>query len=404
MPTISFITPLDQPLGSKRLLEELKQCLADPDFNKFGFSVAFAKTGPLLRLAPLLNTWRTAKKDVHAIIGVDHKGTSVQALEFALGNFNEVYVTKYPRRTFHPKIYWFAGPAKGCIFVGSNNLTVGGTETNFESCIRLDYHLPPEKPGFDGALAGWQSLLPAYCPATFKLSKETLETLQTDGLLADENAKPSENDEEETPSVASRVVRGSNPASWLKVKPASAIPKAVMAAAPARAPKTTIPSTIKKAGGIPTSGFAIQIKPHHNGEIFLSVTAALQNPRFFGWPFKGTSIPKKGGNKGYPQRTPDPIVNITVCGAKQDPLLTLSNYNLNTVYYKRNSEIRITASPLVDVVPEYSVMVMSQSTQPRIDYEIIIHTPDSPEYEHWVNACNQTMPSGGKASRKYGWF
>jgi len=404
MPTISFITPLDQLLGSKRLLEELKQCLNDPDFNKFGFSVAFAKTGPLLRLAPILNTWKAAKKDVHAIIGIDHKGTSVQALEFALGNFNEVYVTKYPRRTFHPKIYWFAGSTKGCIFIGSNNLTVGGTETNFESCIRLDYNLPAEKPGFDEALAGWQSLLPAHCPATFKLSKETLETLQADGLLADETAKPSENDEEETPPVASRVARGSDPALRLKVKPASAIPKAVMAAAPAKAPRTTNPSVAKKAGGVPATGFAIQIKPHHNGEIFLSVTAALQNPRFFGWPFEGTSIPKKGGNKGYPQRAPDPVVNITVYGAKQDPLLTLSNYNLNTVYYERNSEIRITASPLVGVVPEYSVMIMSQSTQTGVDYEIIIHTPDSPEYEQWVNACNQTMPSGGKAPRKYGWF
>mgnify|MGYP001557805815 FL=1 len=404
MPTVSFINPVDQPTGNKRLLEELKRCLGDPDFKTFGFSVAFAKTGPLLRLAPILGTWKAAKKDVFAIMGIDHKGTSVQALEFALDNFNEVYVTKYPWRTFHPKIYWFTGSKKGCIFVGSNNLTVGGTETNFESCIRLDYDLSIEQTGFDQALEGWVSLLPANCPATFRLSKEILDTLNADGKLADENAKPSEDDEAETPPVASRVAREKDPALRLAVKPASAIPKTVMAAAPAKSLKETAPKAAKKTGGVSVSGFAIQIKPHHNGEIFLSVTAALQNPDFFGWPFRGVSTPKKGDNKGYPQRTPDPVVNITVYGSKSDPLLTLSNYKLNTVYYKKKTEIRITASPLVDVVPEYSVMIMTKSTQPGIDYEIIVHTPDSHEYGQWVSACNQTMPSGGRTPRKYGWF
>ena len=170
MPTVSFINPLDQPLGNKRLLEELRQCLNDPNFDTFGLSVAFVKTGPLLRLAPTLDTWKASKKRVLAIMGIDLKGTSVQALEFSLNRFDEIYVTKYSARTFHPKIYWFSGPQKGCIFIGSNNLTVGGTETNFECCVRLDYDLQTEKNSFDQALLAWKSLLPATCPATFPLN------------------------------------------------------------------------------------------------------------------------------------------------------------------------------------------------------------------------------------------
>jgi hypothetical protein len=155
---------------------------------------------------------------------------------------------------------------------------------------------------------------------------------------------------------------------------------------------------------VPVTGLAMQIKPHHNGEIFLSRTAAQQNPAFFGMPFTGQTIPKKGQNSGYPQRTPDPIVNIVVYGKKNRVLYTTQKYALNTVFYTAKSEIRVTASPLVAHVPEYSMMTMIPSDENGVDYDIQIFTPDSPDYATWVAVCNQTMPSGGKVPRKFGWF
>ena len=155
---------------------------------------------------------------------------------------------------------------------------------------------------------------------------------------------------------------------------------------------------------MPVRGFAIQIKPHRNGEIFLSYTAVRQNPDFFGWPFSGRTTPKISNNLSYPQRIPDPVANIEVRGAEPSPILALSKYSLNTVDYEKRREIRITASQLVDVVPEYSVMIMEESAEPGISYEITIHTPDSPDYELWGEACNIPMPSGGRKPRKYGWF
>ena len=151
-------------------------------------------------------------------------------------------------------------------------------------------------------------------------------------------------------------------------------------------------------------GFAIQVKPHRNGEIFLSRTAVLQNPAFFGWPFTGKTTPKIPGNPAYPQIDPDPIVNLAVFGAAPTAVLTLNSFALNTVYYEKKSEIRITISPLVKVVPEYSIMTFELSDSPDTTYEITVHTPDSPEYAAWVVACNQTMPGGGKKPRKFGWF
>ena len=149
---------------------------------------------------------------------------------------------------------------------------------------------------------------------------------------------------------------------------------------------------------------AIQIKPHRNGEIFLSVRAIKQHPEFFGWPFTGRTTPKKAGNPSYPQRVPDPIANIAVYGASPVPTLTLNRYALNTVYYERNREIRVTAAPLVPVVPDYSIMILERSDIDGVDYEITIHRPDSPDHGTWLAGCEQLMPSGGRLPRRFGWF
>ncbi|ECI2867623.1 restriction endonuclease, partial [Salmonella enterica subsp. enterica] len=50
MAQVSFITPLDQPSGSKRLLDILRTGLKDPRFTQLRIVTAYAKSGPLLRL------------------------------------------------------------------------------------------------------------------------------------------------------------------------------------------------------------------------------------------------------------------------------------------------------------------------------------------------------------------
>jgi HKD family nuclease len=401
MAKLTFINPLDQPTGRRRLLGDLKLSIEEANFSDFRMIIAYAKVGPLLRLQSMIEARKASGLRLEAIFGVDQQGTSAQALAFALEHFDHVYITREPNMTFHPKIYSFQGTAHARVFVGSNNLTVGGTETNFEAAIRIDLSLPDDEDALKQFNEAWAEMLPSACPATKKLNQTLLVELMRDGTVPDETAM--------------RAGRGSGigghasppraPRSGLKVKPPSALParKVAKKVAPVTAPTITAPSTANVDPNT-AQGIVIQIKPHHNGEIFLSVTAALQNPAFFKWPFNGMTVPKRGGNAGYPQLTPDPRVNAVVYGAPADPLLVLQNYLLNTVYYEKNSEIRITASPLVSLVPEYSVMIMRRSDEPGIDYEMIIHTPDSPEYEDWVAACNQQMPSGGKKPRRFGWF
>lgn len=396
MPKIEFIKPVDQATGKRRLLDELKADLDSGNFNEFRWIVAYAKTGPLLRLQSRLDDWKKKSRTIRAIFGIDQQGTSREALELALQICDEVYVTQERGITFHPKAYLFNGKNHARFYIGSNNLTVGGTETNFEAAVVISADLPTDAAILTETNELWNQLLPSRCPATQVLDAALLLKLVADGDVVDEaTLRKSSNGTRKGPT---------KPKSGLKLKPPSALPSKSKATA-SKAKATTAATTKTSTASLAASGLAIQIIPHHNGEIFLSKTAIDQNPSFFGYPFSGMTTPKNARGTPYPQRTPDPAVSIQVYGQGGKLEYEIDNYDLNMVFYATKSEIRITASPLISVVPDYSVMVMTDSTLPGIDYELTIYRPDSPDYASWEAMCNQTMPSGGSSKpRKFGWF
>ena len=397
MAQVSFISPLDQPTGKRRLLAELDSALDNKNFTSLRIIVAYAKSGPLLRLESKINKWVSSGKKIEAIFGIDQQGTSLEALTFAYKAFSRAYVTQEKGITFHPKIYLFEGSKIARAIIGSNNLTVGGTETNFESSVIIDITNPTDIASLSELRSMWTDLLPPACPATTKVDAALLSALAASGVVISERVLQAKGGAARSGHSAKR--------SGLHIVPASPLPPALMKQNGSRSSSASAPAT-KVTGNVAATarGFAIQIKPHHNGEIFLSKTAALQDPGFFGWPFTGSTVPKKVGNPTYPQLTPDPIVDVNVYGSASGPILTLPSYHLNTVYYAAKSEIRITASPLVGMVPDYSVMVMIKPSSLSVDYDISIYRPDSPDYNLWLAVCNQIMPSGGKAPRSFGWF
>lgn len=409
MPKFSLIAPLDQPLGSRRLLDDIKRCLADPALNEFGFVVAFAKVGPLYRIQELLRQWRAAGKSSAGIFGIDHCGTSIQALEFAVDHLDSVFYTQHKGNSFHPKIYWFRGKTKAIAYIGSNNLTMGGMELNFEATVELQFELPAEEKTFNQVHEMFTSLLPGACSATQILTTAQISQLSLEGMLLDETKKGTggtSNGKHKTASALAKLPR-------LPVKPISSLPPNVVFGKPLKKKELAAKAAAITAQAatvdvtkplVPVIGIAMQITPHDNGEIFLSKKAATQNPAFFGMPFTGKTTPKIKKNPSYPQRSPDPVCNITVYGKGNKVEYANSKYALNTVFYTTKSEIRVTASPLVEHVPEYSMMIMTPSDENGVDYEIRIYTPNSPDYKSWLVVCNQTMPGGGKAPRKFGWF
>ena len=158
-------------------------------------------------------------------------------------------------------------------------------------------------------------------------------------------------------------------------------------------------------------GLVMLITPHYNGDILLSKIAVNQNPSFFGFPFTGHTTPKLASNPTYPQRDPDPVVNIYVYDSSDALVKTELKYSLNTVYYELKSEIRITITP--DILSglsssgstDYPILVMSISEDPSCNYDLIFYSYGSTAYNSYLLLCDQSLPSGGKAiSRKMGWF
>lgn len=410
MPRIAIQKPTDQPTGSLRLLDELRAGFESRDFDDMRMIVAFAKHGPLLRLAPAIAAWRSQRKPIRAVFGIDQRGTSRQALEFALQHFTEGYIVHGGSSafspTFHPKMYLFHGKTRAVAYVGSNNLTVGGTETNLECFIKLDLLLPSDEDLWKSLSACWDDAVKAAASLTPAL----LASLTSAAMVLDENQMQRAAGTRASVAAGSPSARPTFPG--LRVRPPSPIPSSSMVPRTAKAKRTPAAAP---AGGtvqappisVGTQALVIQVVPHHNGEVFLSKRAIDQNPAFFGWPFTGRTVPKKPSNPSYPQRTPDPTVDLKVYDAKGKLAVRHCPFGLNTVYYEKKHEIRITVPPdVVKAVPAGSLMVMRQVGEAEaLDYDIAIHVKGSPQYAEYLRVCNQEMPSGGAAAaRKFGWL
>ena len=413
MPKVTFFKPVDPPQGVNRMIDELKNCLQSTDYKTFYFAVAFAKVGPLLRLVADFENWRNSRKAIHAIYGIDLKGTSIQALDFSQTLFNQVYITHNPIfTTFHPKIYLFKGTSKARAYIGSQNFTVGGMELNFEGGVRIDMDLPAEEDVWKEAFESWECLLPANCRNTKKLTKILFKQLIKRDYLIDEMATKAS-------------VKGA-----AKPKDGAALPKLFPVSPPAPQSSIKLPKkykkkkkTFKKPSKPPlmlpltlplpsrvTSAYqalAIQIIPHHNGEIFLSKGALDQSHAFFGYPFTGRTTSKKASNPPYEMREPDPSVTLTLYDNTGAVVHHEVIPNLNMVYYIRKSDIRITINPtLAATIPEYSILIMALTppTSP-LDYELHVYFPGSSIYNSYLAQCNQALPSGGKpVPRRMGWL
>lgn len=185
MPVISLQNPLDQPRGRGNLLDHIRSGLIDPQFTSFKIIVAFAKQGPLRKLESELRTWIDSGKKIEAIIGIDENGTSFEALDFALKTFSTVWAI-YGKGsfnyTFHPKIFLFEGSGKAKVFIGSNNLTVGGTERNSEAYVCIDMAIPEDK----DLLAEIKNMWDDSLKVSKRLDKQVLSDLKVSGLVLDE--------------------------------------------------------------------------------------------------------------------------------------------------------------------------------------------------------------------------
>ena len=127
------MTIVDQPfkgsLGFK-LIEQLNS----GKYDRFIFSVAYAKTSGVNRLLPYMKNFKSSGGTIKAIVGIDQSNTSYEAL-IALCSVCDglfIYHSEDFKSTFHVKAYLLSGTQRNWIAVGSNNFTAGGLFGNYE--------------------------------------------------------------------------------------------------------------------------------------------------------------------------------------------------------------------------------------------------------------------------------
>lgn len=220
MKLFSILNPLDQPSGDTRVLDYLREGFQNEEFSRATLIVAFTKSGPLRRLRSDIESWtRNDSREVRAIFGIDLGGTSEEALRLSLELFDEVHILHQRGigTTFHPKIYYFEGKESFSAYVGSNNLTTGGLETNFESGVRMELSSPEHDPLKHEFYECWEDTV----DVARRLDESLLGDLVDEGLVpTEESIQPTtsqthgkgQNEEEDVPEFPEI---NSQPASFL---------------------------------------------------------------------------------------------------------------------------------------------------------------------------------------------
>jgi HKD family nuclease len=116
--------------------EQLIAALRSPQYHTFKCLVAFASLRGVSAISQHIRN--TNIDNFRIIVGIDQKGTSMEALQELLSW--EVPIFVYHTRSpiiFHPKIYLFEGNERALAIIGSNNFTERGLVQNIEASVLI---------------------------------------------------------------------------------------------------------------------------------------------------------------------------------------------------------------------------------------------------------------------------
>ncbi|MGI8610735.1 MAG: hypothetical protein ACR2KH_00430, partial [Sphingomicrobium sp.] len=172
---VAFIS---QPHGGKvgDLLTSLIQDATAGKYNEVVFLTAFAKRAGVARLKTALSSLKSSSSSLTAIVGVDHNGTSKEAIADLVQLSDKLFIvhSTRPDVTFHPKAYLFKGATSARLLIGSSNLTAGGLFTNMELSVELEYDLPADGPALAAATAWLPTLSDPAQPFVNEVTAQNL--------------------------------------------------------------------------------------------------------------------------------------------------------------------------------------------------------------------------------------
>ena len=130
---------LNQPFSSTfgdEIISKLSQ-VSNAGDRHIWIIVAYAKISGIRRLMPSLSNFSSTGGKIHAIIGIDQKNTSFEALKIMHEICDDLFIyhSSSPSITFHTKAYSIKDNSYYWSAIGSNNLTAGGLYDNIECCV-----------------------------------------------------------------------------------------------------------------------------------------------------------------------------------------------------------------------------------------------------------------------------
>ena len=374
MPTVSYI---NQPFGDPphRIRDHLIDLLSRQDsrFNAMYMAVAFSKESGVRSLFKHLEHFISCGGTIEAVVGIDHKGTSRQALELLLQAGVMVYIfhDREPR-TFHPKLFLFERKEYESIaFIGSNNLTYGGLLDNFELSIRLEHDLANPEDS-----CSYQELVESFRVFTkfaSRLDHDLLEKLDRQCYLLDESKRPStaedrrstEQWDEERLFEPVPIPRDPRP------------PRRDMEFVNLPPPDSTFTMTLMSRDTLQ--------RPGDSSSIRVPLKARDNSPGFWGWP---DSFEEKD-----PDKCMERWVNILVNPADEPTPVTAQ---VRLYEYVKRREFWLYCRPLVQGASPGDLLVISSSAKPDFDYEASIIRQSDPRFSEFFGLCTNAVPGSEK--------
>lgn len=127
------------------------------------FAVAWANYSGVNKLFDEMRGFLTHGGRIHVTVGLDFGSTTFEGLgrllelERGLDMTSHVFFDENPACTFHPKVFLFSNDEEARLFVGSNNMTGAGLETNIEAAVCFTGDARDETiRGARHALAAWR--------------------------------------------------------------------------------------------------------------------------------------------------------------------------------------------------------------------------------------------------------
>lgn len=420
--------PRDRLVGDRLIAE-----LARGRWEELRCAVAFAKVSGVQYLDGPLRAFASGGGRVSISVGVDHDGTSFEAVSQLLGAVGPggaVFVVKHlgsPSPTFHPKVFLFSnrdrrGRVERAVLIsGSTNLTEGGLFTNYElaSVWTPDLADPQQARSVREAgaiLDAWADTSTGLCvklDANVLLGLHKRGWLPTEEHIAAKHASGGSSRGGAQGGPPSGMSKQSRPPKVTHSKnmgpPAVALAKTAVAGGGGsrRRRRRGRGRRGAAAGGARHRALVIDISTTKKTEVFLAKTALADDAAFFGHPFQGLTTPRRSTSEPQPERDPRPVVDILLIGASGEQLSRYIEYEVKLWEYVKgtsaNMDVRmIIPQALLRSLPSGCILEMRRSpVRDGLDYCLEFLTPGSTKWTAARAVATQALPN---SQRRYGWL